>query len=80
MIGSFTKRIRSVLNCMGGFKGIGSGCFLKPNLVGCPKGVGSRFSLKPKASGCLKFFHKVHLKNRDRPFKGRDIPSMVSTE
>jgi hypothetical protein len=74
------KWIRPVLNCMGGLKGIGFGCFLKPNLAGCPKGVGSGFSLKPKVSGFLKFFRKVQLKNRDRSFEGRELPSMVSSE
>jgi hypothetical protein len=80
MIGSFTKRIRYVLNCMCGFKGIGSGHFLKPNLIGHPKGVSSVFSLKPKASRCLKLFHKVQLKNQDRPFEGKELLSMVSSE
>jgi hypothetical protein len=53
------KRIRTVLNCMGGFKGIGFGCYLMPNLTGRPKGVGFGFSLKPKASRRLKFSRKV---------------------
>ena len=53
------KRIRTILKCLGGFKGIEFGCFLKPNLAGCPKGVGVGFSLKSKASGRLKFHRKA---------------------
>jgi hypothetical protein len=71
------KRIRIVLKCLGGFKGIGFGCFLNPNLVGCPKGVGVGFSLKPKDSGRLKFHCKAQLKNRDGSFEGRELLSMV---
>jgi hypothetical protein len=74
------KWIRTVLNCMGGFKGIGFGRYLMPNLDGRPKGVGFGFSLKPRASRHLKFSRKVQLKNRDRPFEGRELPSMVSSE
>ena len=68
------KQIRTILNCMGGFKGIGFGHFLKPNLVGHPKGVGFGFSLKPKVSGHLKLRCKVLVKNRVRPFEGRELP------
>ena len=67
------KQIRTVLNCMGGFKGIGFGRYLMPNLAGCPKGVGFGFSIKPKASRRLKFSRKVQLKNRDRPFEGKEF-------
>jgi hypothetical protein len=71
------KRIRTVLKCLGGCKGIRFGRFLKSNLAGCPKGVSVGFSLKPKDSGCLKFHCKAQLKNQDGSFEGRELLSIV---
>ena len=84
------KWIRAVLKSLEGFKGIKFGPSLKPNPIGRLKfylkvqtgfeGFGYGFSLMPKTFGRLQFSCKVQLKARDRPFQGRELPSMVSTE